>query len=256
MADEIIAGTELVHDFGNQHGREAQHIVAGYKAVDILERLQVVDAHIEQRPVLFADDAAELLFDQPPGRQARTRIGEAFPFRAPNGALDTQLQFLDVKWLGDVIVCAKLQSLQSVTALILLRQEDDGNMACACARPQVAADLVAVDIGQHDIEHDQLGQDMLGLFQGIRPAVRDIHVKGHAREVDLEHVRNINVVFDDQKAGLCHRASYARPAMPALRSRCLPVSIAAHNLDLFVCDLTLKRAKTAQSKPVLARPML
>jgi hypothetical protein len=48
---------------------------------------------------------------------------------------------------------------------------------------------------------------MFGPLQRIVPAMSDINIEVHAREIYLEHVGNIDIVFNDQKTGFTHRAS-------------------------------------------------
>src|SRR5215208_7116934 len=52
MTNEIGCSTDLIHHFTDQHGSEAQYIIAGHETIDILERLKVVDPRIEQSPAL------------------------------------------------------------------------------------------------------------------------------------------------------------------------------------------------------------
>src|SRR5512143_1813848 len=103
----------------------------------------MVDAHIEQSPVLILNDPAQLLFDEPPGRQTRTRIGKAFALRAPDRTLNPKLELLDVERFGDVVIRPQLQPLQTVAALVLLREKDDRDMAGTHAGAESAADLVS-----------------------------------------------------------------------------------------------------------------
>ena len=47
----------------------------------------VGDTQVEQGPIILADDLAQLVFDQAPGWESGTRIGETLAFRAADGAL-------------------------------------------------------------------------------------------------------------------------------------------------------------------------
>src|SRR5574341_893746 len=100
VADEIAARAKFIHHLADQHGRKPHHTVPRHKAVYVLEGIEVIDAHIQQSPLLFADDAAQLLFDQPPGGESRTRIGQALALGAADGALHAQFQFLDIEQIG------------------------------------------------------------------------------------------------------------------------------------------------------------
>src|SRR5215216_2816653 len=88
VPDKIGCGPKLVDHLADHHRREAQNIIACHKPIYILERIEVVDACIEQGPALFPDDAPQLFLDQAPGWQSRAGIGETLPFRTPDSALD------------------------------------------------------------------------------------------------------------------------------------------------------------------------
>ena len=67
--------------------------------------------------------------------------------------LDARLQLAHAERLGEVVVAADLQSDDLVELGVAGRQEQHRN---ARLRAQAAADLVAVDAGQHDVEHHQI----------------------------------------------------------------------------------------------------
>jgi hypothetical protein len=188
-------GHYVLHHIG---GMSRKTIVAGHEAIHILEGLEMVDPHVEQRPTRLADNAAELILDQAAGRQPGAGIGEALTFRPPNGTLDAQLKLLDVERLGDVIVGPELETLQLVAALVLLGEEDHGDVAGAHAGAQITADFVAVYIRQHDVQDDEMRQNLLGLLQGFATAVGNIDLEIQAGEIDPKHVGDVDVVFHDQ----------------------------------------------------------
>ncbi len=74
---------------------------------------------------------------------------------------------LDIEWFGDVVVSPKFETLQAVAALVFLGKEDDRNVTGTGIRTQSAANLVTVDIREHDIEHDQVRQNLACLLQGF-----------------------------------------------------------------------------------------
>ncbi len=114
----------------------------------------MIDADIHKGPALLADHTAQLVFDQAPRRQTRLRIGQTLTLRTGQRILHAQFQFLDVKRLGDVIHRLQFETLQFIAALVFLRQENDGDMAGARIGAQCAAYLIAINIRQHDIQHD------------------------------------------------------------------------------------------------------
>ena len=68
-------------------------------------------------------------------------------------------------------------------------------MAGAHIGTQIAANLIPIDIRQHDVQHNQVRQHLLCFVQGVLAAHGNIDFKVHAAEVDLQHVANINVIF-------------------------------------------------------------
>lgn len=101
---------------------------------------------------------------------------------------DAQLEFLDVERLGDVVVGAQLQAGDAIRALVALSQEDDRDMTGARGLAQLAADCVAVHIGQHDVQHDQLGQLFARQGEGIATARRHLHIVALPGEINAQHV--------------------------------------------------------------------
>src|SRR5690606_11180200 len=125
-----------------------------------------------------------------------------------DGVLHAQLEFFDVERLGDVIVCAQFQPGDLVAALVLLCQKDDGDMAGAGGLAQFAADIVAVHIGQHNVEDDQMRKLLAGGRQRIAPARGDLDFVALPGKVNPQHVGNIKIVFDDGDSTFIHNAPH------------------------------------------------
>ena len=64
--------------------------------------------------------------------------------------------------------------------------------------PQALADVQAVGVGEHDIQHDQVGTfahaQLDGAFAGIRPD----HLKAFPLEVVFQQRVKIDIIFDQQ----------------------------------------------------------
>ena len=67
---------------------------------------------------------------------------------------DTQHEFVDAERLGQVVVAAVDEALDPVVGCVACGQEE--HRRDRARRPQLAADLVSVDAGEHDVEHDQV----------------------------------------------------------------------------------------------------
>ena len=74
--------------------------------------------------------------------------------RAQDGP-DARHELLDAERLGDVVV-AHAQPLDLVLGGVAGGEEDDRHLLALMAEP--AADLEAVEVGKHDVEHDEMGR--------------------------------------------------------------------------------------------------
>src|SRR5690606_39198576 len=94
------------------------------------------------------------------------------------------------------------------------RQEDHRDLVAVRAEPP--ADLESVQVGQHDVQQDEVGAFAGGRAQGLLAGVR-----GHGREAveaqrDLDQVADVGLVVDDEDAP---PLAHARPSlMPGPRS--------------------------------------
>ena len=53
----------LIDYFTNQHGSKAHYIITCHKAINIVKGREICDTQIHERPTIFADNTAKLLFD-------------------------------------------------------------------------------------------------------------------------------------------------------------------------------------------------
>ena len=89
--------------------------------------------------------------------------------------------------LGDVVVDAQAQALDLVGRGVAGGQEDDRHpRAGALALAQPAGHLEAVEVGEHHVEHDQVGPALLDggqrLPSGGGPLdLEAVEAEGHAR---------------------------------------------------------------------------
>ena len=87
--------------------------------------------------------------DQPPDRQTLERR-----VRTAEHCADSCEKLLQIERFGDVVVGAQPQPLQLVHLLATSRQDDDGHFA---RLTEHRAEVEAIDIGQRQIEHDEIG---------------------------------------------------------------------------------------------------
>ena len=114
--------------------------------------------------------------------------------------------------LGDVIIRPKFQTEHAVHFRRTRREHDDGNARGDRITPEDLADLEAVDLGQHDIEHDQRrplvagGRDRPGAILG--------QDRGEARlaQTEPEHLEGVGLVVNQQDFRLHDRCAWHRCA--------------------------------------------
>ena len=88
-------------------------------------------------------------------RYLRRVVLLAAGLRAAEQRTDAQRQLLERERLGHVVVAAADEAGDAVILGVAGGQEDHRDEVAVCAQP--AADLEAVDVGQHHVEHDEVG---------------------------------------------------------------------------------------------------
>jgi hypothetical protein len=76
--------------------------------------------------------------------------------------------------LGDVVVGPQLQPHDPVYLVVLGSQHNDGHVALG---PDPAADLGAVQLGEHDVQDDQVRLVDLECFQGLLAVARGLNLE-------------------------------------------------------------------------------
>ena len=117
-----------------------------------------------------------------------------FAVSAQHG-VDPGQHFLHLKGLGDIVVGAQLQAVDLVLQLALGGEHDDGHLG---GLPDFAADGPAVHAGQHDVQHHQVGLELLELLQTHQSVVGHLTVHGLLFQIQTHQVGNVLVIFHDQ----------------------------------------------------------
>ena len=69
---------------------------------------------------------------------------------------------------------------------------------------QPAAHLEAVEVGQHHVEHDQVGPCSLDGVERVAPVAAGVHLEALVAERGLEHRAQVVLVVDEQEPFTCH----------------------------------------------------
>jgi hypothetical protein len=97
--------------------------------------------------------------------------------------------------LGEVVVGAEVEAEQQIVLGRAGGQHDDRDRR---VDPQHPAHVEPVDLGQHEVEDDQVGDLAAGVLQGAAAVVDHRHGVALALEVHADQLRLLHVVLDDQ----------------------------------------------------------
>ena len=116
----------------------------------------------------------------------------------------------DVEGLGDVIVGANLQTHHLVRDVISGGQHQHGNIRFSS---QLAADVKALDVGQHEIQHHGVGPALASKTQRLGPIAGSYDAEPIAFQVGTDDPPDVRLVVDNQdQPGTCH-GGFCRPAV-------------------------------------------
>ena len=96
--------------------------------------------------------------------------------------------------LDQVVVGAQPEAVDALVLAGLGRQHEDGHVGAAA---DVAADLLAGHVGQHEVEHDEGRAHALGERQAVGAVAGDEHRVAVALEVGAHDLLHGGLVVDD-----------------------------------------------------------
>jgi hypothetical protein len=131
-----------------------------------------------------------------PGRR-RGRAGGAGPAQHGPDAGD---HLLEAERLGDVVVAADGQAGDLVLGGVLGGQEQ--HRGAGVARAQPPGHVEAVQVGQHHVEHDQVGAVALHGRQRLQAAGGRRHLEPGQAQAGRQQLEDVGLVLDDKEPGL------------------------------------------------------
>ena len=106
-------------------------------------------------------------------------------------------QFARAEGLGHVVVAADFQSQDAIHLVGPRRQEQHRRARQHRGVPDLAAQLKAVQIGQHDVQQDQIGLGLLQRAQGAFRAAEQLRLIPMADEVVLDQRGKLRFILHD-----------------------------------------------------------
>jgi len=149
------------------------------------------------------DDQLALEEDHAVGRRRRV-VGDA---RAAQDIPEAGHEDPRAERLGHVVVCAEFDAGDDIGLLALRGDHHDRDGAGVLALLELAADLESIEVGQHQIEDDQVRLLTLHDIDGDAAAVHLACAHARALGVELDEFRDLGLVLDDQD--LCLRIRHA-----------------------------------------------
>ena len=125
------------------------------------------------------------------------------------GGGDRLEEVVDAVGLGDVGVGPDAEALDAVVGVVQGGEHHDRGEHRRAVGPEPAADVEAVDVGQHQVEQDDVGRDAAGPAPGPVSPSRRRRLEVAQPEQPGDHLRLVRMILDDQ--GRAHRP------FPALR---------------------------------------
>ncbi len=119
--------------------------------------------------------------------------------RAPKDRLHARDDLGEAERLRDVVVAAGPQRLDLVLDGFLRGEEEDRRLEAAVA--DAATDLDAFDVGQHPVEHDEIGLEASDRGNRIPAVRRLLDVEPLVAESGRNRVDDRRLVVDDENAG-------------------------------------------------------
>ena len=144
------------------------------------------------------------------GHQGEAAVVEDFVVLAGNGGphaaaqqgLHPHQQLLEVKGLGEVVIGAGIEAAHLVLDASQGCEHQDRDLGGALIPAQPLAEGEAIDVGQHQIQQDQVRAVLQGQGLALDAVGGALDLKTAVLQVAGHQVQHVAVVFDQQDAGL------------------------------------------------------
>ena len=114
------------------------------------------------------------------------------------------IEHLGTEGLGHVIVGAEIQAADDVGLLALGGQHDDGHGLGPRLAPQTLADGQPVEVGQHEVQEDQVGRLRGGGGQRLFARAHARHLVAFLQQVVADQFADVLLILDHQHGFFQH----------------------------------------------------
>ena len=204
LTEEGFGLAEFFENVVEHQSGGAQKVGGGDGAVEFAERFEVAKLEGDDAPIRLVGGAGGFLPHHFEAGQAGARVGEVVARRAADGVLHAQEKVFEVERLGDEIVRAQGETLGFVGAAVAFGGKDDGQVLEAGGLTEATAHGEAVDVREADVEQDEAGKFGTADVERRLAFVSHQHFVAVRREIELKHLGDVFVVFDNQQPGFGH----------------------------------------------------
>ena len=129
--------------------------------------------------------------------------------RASQKRGNAQRQLFEREGLGHVVVAATDEAGDSVVFCVTRGEKDDRHEITV--RAQSAADLEAVNVGQHHVEHDEIGRRPGRGFKRAETGTGRGHLVAHVAQGSREELGDRRFVVHDENASATFGIGWVGP---------------------------------------------
>ena len=134
-------------------------------------------------------------------RAGPSRRRSSLPVRRST-ARTRAIELLEAERLGDVVVAADREALHLLLGGVAGGQEHDRHVMPV--GPQPLHDREPVAVGEHDVEHDEIGAERLRRPERVGAVAGDLDVEALVAEGGCDEVGDVRLVVDDEDSGVSH----------------------------------------------------
>ena len=117
---------------------------------------------------------------------------------APRECSDSREELREGERLREVVVGARVQPQDPILHRVACRQHQDGSRRAGLSN--ATQGLETVDVGEHDVEDQDVVGELGRHPRALQPARRDIHGVALLREPAPKQAGHLHGIFDDEHA--------------------------------------------------------